>query len=57
MTFWEYLAAIAIIGFTALLIFCGVFEWIAHREQDEPKDMNHREYYDANPDEQPPRRD
>ncbi len=53
MTFWNYVGAIAIILAVAFMIFAGVFEWIAHREQDEPKDKSLREYYDEHPDEQP----
>ena len=53
MSWWQYIVAIAIILTVAFMVFAGVFEWIAHREQDEPKDKSLREYYDEHPDEQP----
>jgi cytochrome b len=53
MTFWQYVGAIAIVCAFLLMVFAGVFEWLAHRDQDEPRDKNLREYYEEHPDEQP----
>ncbi len=57
MTFWNYVGAIAIILAVAFMIFAGVFEWIALREQNTPRDMNHHDYYREHPDERPKRVD
>jgi hypothetical protein len=53
MSWWQYIIAIVIILFWIIVVFIGVFEWIAHREQDEPRGKSLREYYDEHPDEQP----
>ena len=57
MTFWNYVGAIAIILAVAFMIFAGVCEWIALREQNTPRDMNHHDYYREHPDERPKRVD
>lgn len=56
MTFWNYVGAIAIILAILFMIFAGVFEWIALREQNEPKGKNFTDfpqYYRENPDKRP----
>ncbi len=53
MSWWQYIVAITIILAVAFMIFAGVFEWIAMRDQNEPKDKDihqyNREHRDENP--------
>jgi hypothetical protein len=44
MTWWQYILAAIIIGFWILMVFIGIFEWLALREQNEPKEMDLHEY-------------
>lgn len=58
MTFWQYvqfIGATVIICLFLLLVAAGVFEWIALREQNEPKPRDLAEYYREHPDERPKR--
>lgn len=55
MSWWQYILAVGLILLVAAMIFAGVFELIALRDQNEPKQKDLHQYYKEHPDERPKR--
>ncbi len=53
MTFWQYVGAAVVICVFLFMVFAGVFEWIALRDQNEPRTKTLGDYYEEHEDERP----